>query len=543
MSTDCTGWVISPFEKKAAAVQFQHLESEIVAACSAAVASNSASSADSNRHAERGIQFSQYVEWGCRPRPAALATLSASSALRERPCGAPEGEILLVSNSGQHSDRSDEDNAPVGEGGNRLADASLSFSLPETSSEYSGSRCYSSPVPSSSIPPSILSLIPLRLDLLDIPHTLPDPYLMAPLSLGADSTAASSPGAQIRLSTSGDRVLDPITPSSSSSFFTPSDGHPTAISATASPQTNTRLERTQAIGASGLPRHTPTHTPSKDLPLTLPNSSRKKSPVSPLTKSSLSGRTAWCGSVNLSAAPSRSPSPSKVVSALSEKVERLNERLVQAENEKTAVQVEYQRQLGLQHLALQQLHSDRSAAADENEKLKSIIFDLHMTIEENRSDLSSLRVGEEKAEEEINRLHAKCDEDRAAMTAIVAENLQLKQRVKALRKAKKSMADPVKNESISVKMTAETISDLKAVLSKKLLEEEESLLLTADRGTDDSAKHSAEKKAENILSTESAATMKHQSDLARKEYQRALGISPFSCYCPVEVFLLSNAYL
>jgi hypothetical protein len=79
--------------------------------------------------------------------------------------------------------------------------------------------------------------------------------------------------------------------------------------------------------------------------------------------------------------PSRSPSPSpsKQVSTLLDKVERLSERIVQVENEKTAVQAEFQKQQALQHQALQQLLTDKSTTEAVNEKLKNIIFDLHIT--------------------------------------------------------------------------------------------------------------------------------------------------------------------
>jgi hypothetical protein len=260
--------------------------------------------------------------------------------------------------------------------------------------------------------------------------------------------------------------------------------------------------------------------------------------------------------------PSRSPSPSpsKQVSTLLDKVERLSERIVQVENEKTAVQAEFQKQQALQHQALQQLLTDKSTTEAVNEKLKNIIFDLHITIEENSSDLSSLRVGEEAAKGEIDRLLDKCSADSAAMALIIEENKKLKSRIRTLQKSKKAMKGMLKNESSSVNMTSKTYADLKAILNRKLHSDEESMLQMADRdaGSDRDAGREinggrdrgrgrgrgtaeivsddgdADGDGELKLSisiprydsgSDSDTAVRHQSNLAAREYKRALGVS------------------
>jgi Tfp pilus assembly protein PilV len=222
----------------------------------------------------------------------------------------------------------------------------------------------------------------------------------------------------------------------------------------------------------------------------------------------------------------------------------LSERIVQVENEKTAVQAEFQRQQALQQQALQQLHMDKSKTEAVNEKLKNIIYDLQITIEDNSSDLSLLRVGEEKAKEEIDRLLEKCGKDRVAMTVIVEENTELKTRISALQKSKKSMKGILKKEISSVNVTAETYSNLKAILNRKLHLEEESMLLSADRdaGTDrDRERVTAEYASDGYgggdvqlkiavsipdcgPGSSPDAALRRQSNLAVREYKRALGV-------------------
>jgi hypothetical protein len=271
--------------------------------------------------------------------------------------------------------------------------------------------------------------------------------------------------------------------------------------------------------------------------------------------------------------PSRSPSPSpsKKVSFLLDKVERLSERIVQVEKEKSAVQAEFQRQQALQHQALQQLHTDKSATEAVNEKLKNIIFDLHITIEENSSDLASLRVGEVAAKGEIDRLLEKCSVDSAAMTLVVAENKKLKSRIRTLQKSKIATKGLLKSENTSLNLTSKTYSELKSILNRKLHSDEESMLLTADRntGSDREAGRDSDREADREasrdgeegrdrdrgtaengsdysdadgygeqkfavsippynLGSDSDAALRYQSNLTAREYKRALGAS-FLC--------------
>ena len=541
----CTGCEILPFERKAAAARFQHLDTEIITACRVAVTFHS-------KLREEDTETNQKVEQFDHPQRA-VGSIEGQGHSAAPPSPSDNG----IPSANFHSWHSIPDKGAAPAGDDRSLSMDSSLPLSGSTSDSTMTRCYDHSSPPPVAAPSILSGSSLRSDSLFVPLQRVD--MTGPMPSSANTMVISS-SATLRgvpwTRTDHVDVHDPIVASISSisSTHTPSDKHPAARTTSESPQTASRPERLEAILASPPPQPPPSkgkeHLPKSPISLL------RKSHESPLNKSSLSGRSAWCGSVSLRTAPTRStspsPSPSKQVSALSDKVERLSERIVQVENEKTAVQAEFQRQQALQQQALQQLHMDKSKTEAVNEKLKNIIYDLQITIEDNSSDLSLLRVGEEKAKEEIDRLLEKCGKDRAAMTVIVEENTELKTRISALQKSKKSMKGILKKEISSVNVTAETYSNLKAILNRKLHLEEESMLLSADRdaGTDRDKDAGTDRDRERVTAEYASdgygggdvqlkiavsipdcgpgsspdATLRRQSNLALREYKRALGV-------------------